>query len=64
MAETKDLIESNARTTCEVAVKAMVSAVPALGGPLSSIMGDLQNIRKEKRFIEFMEKLLIKYLLC
>lgn len=28
----------------------MVSAVPALGGPLSSIMGDLQNIRKEKRF--------------
>lgn len=55
MKEPNELLESDARTGCEVAVKALASAIPSLGGVLASLMSDLQNIRKEKRFVEFLE---------
>jgi len=35
-----------------------ISAVPILGGPISTIVGDIQSIRKGKRFLEFINGLL------
>lgn len=53
MSEKKELSSKNLGQACEAAVKALTSAVPILGGPISTIIGDIQSIRKEKRFFEF-----------
>jgi hypothetical protein len=55
MTETTGPVDKNARIACEGAVKALISAVPYLRGSLSSILGDFQNRRKEKRVLEFPE---------
>jgi hypothetical protein len=48
---------SSASSGIGTAVKAIASAIPGLGGPLSSLIGDLQSMRKEARLIEFLEGL-------
>ena len=53
MSEKKELSIKTPNQACETAVKALISAVPIFGGPISTILGDIQSIRKEKRFIEF-----------
>ena len=53
--EGSSLVQSNIRVAIESALKALVSTVPTLGGPLSSTWGDVQNVRKERRFLEFVE---------
>lgn len=55
MGNTNQLIESNVRAIGESSLKALISAVPILGGPLSSLLGDYFSGRKERRFIEFLE---------
>jgi len=58
MVEEKELFPSkNLGHPYEIAVKALISAVPILGSPLSAVIGDIQSIRKEKRFIEFINGL-------
>ncbi len=57
MVEKKELSSKNLGLDCETAVKALTSAVPILGGPISTVIGDIQTIRKEKRFIEFINGL-------
>jgi hypothetical protein len=51
MSDKKELSIDN--NTSAIAIKALVSAVPSLGGPISSIIGDIQSIRKQERFVEF-----------
>ena len=58
MSEKKELSIKASDQACETAVKALTSAVPILGGPISTIIGDIQSIRKEKRFLEFINGLL------
>jgi len=55
MENTNELVESNVKTIGESVLKALISAVPVLGGPLSSLLGDYFSGRKERRFIEFLE---------
>lgn len=55
MDEISSLADSGVRTACEITLKALTSAIPCLGSPLSSLMGDLQSMRKERRFLEFLE---------
>ena len=57
MSEKKELSSKNLGQTFKTAVKALISAVPTLGGPISTIIGDIQSIRKEKRFLEFINGL-------
>lgn len=57
MSEKKELSIKASDQACETAVKALTSAVPILGGPISTIIGDFQSIRKEKRFLEFINGL-------
>jgi len=57
MNEKKELSSKNLGQTCETAIKALTSAVPILGGPILTIIGDIQSIRKEKRFFEFINGL-------
>lgn len=55
MEKNNELVQSNIKEIGETATKALVSAVPILGGPLSSILGDYFSGRKEKRFIDFLQ---------
>ena len=57
MVEKKELSSKNLGHDYETTVKALISAVPILGGPISTVIGDIQSIRKEKRFIEFINEL-------
>ena len=57
MSEKKELSIKTPNQACEIAVKALISAVPYLGGPISAVIGDIQSIRKEKRFVEFINGL-------
>ena len=57
MSEKTEISIKNPNQACETAVKALTSAVPILGGPISTIIGDLQSIRKEKRFLELINGL-------
>ena len=58
MVKEKELFPSkNLGRPYKIAVKALISAVPILGSPLSAVIGDIQSIRKEKRFIEFINGL-------
>ena len=57
MSEKKELSSKNLGQTFKTAVKALISAVPTLGGPISTIIGDIQSIRKEKRVLEFINGL-------
>lgn len=57
MVEKKELSSKNLDFDWKTAVKALISAVPILGGSISTVIGDIQNIRKEKRFIEFINGL-------
>ena len=57
MSEKKEISIKIPDQACEIAVKALTSAVPILGGPISTIIGDIQSIRKEKRFLEFINGL-------
>jgi len=57
MSEKKELSIKTPNQTCRIAVKALISAVPYLGGPISAVIGDIQSIRKEKRFVEFINGL-------
>lgn len=55
MDDEKNIVESDIKTSCEITLKALAASIPGLGGVLSSLMGDLQSLRKEKRFLEFLE---------
>jgi len=57
MSEKKELSSKNLGQTYETAVKSLISAVPILGGPISTVIGDIQSIRKDRRFIEFINGL-------
>jgi len=57
MSEKKELSSTDLVYTWKTAVKALISAVPYLGGPISAVIGDIQSIRKEKRFVEFINGL-------
>jgi len=57
MSEKKEISSKNLGQACKTTVKALTSAVPILGGPISTIIGDIQSIRKEKRFLEFINGL-------
>ena len=57
MSEKKELSSKNLGQTFNTAVKALISAVPTLGSPISTIIGDIQSIRKEKRVLEFINGL-------
>ena len=57
MSEKKELSSKDLVYTWKTAVKALISAVPYLGGPISAVIGDIQSIRKEKRFVEFINGL-------
>jgi hypothetical protein len=57
MVKKKELPSKNLVHTWKTAVKALISAVPFLGGPILAVIGDIQSIRKEKRFIEFINGL-------
>jgi hypothetical protein len=57
MVKKKELPSKNLDHTWETAVKVLISAVPILGGTISTVIGDIQSIRKEKRFIEFINGL-------
>ena len=57
MSEKKELSIKTPNQACETAIKALISAVPIFGGPISTILGDIQSIRKENRFLEFINGL-------
>jgi hypothetical protein len=57
MSEKKEISIKNPNQACETAIKALTSAVPILGGPISTIIGDIQSMRKEKRFLELINGL-------
>ncbi len=57
MSEKKELSIKTPNQACDTAVKALISAVPIFGGPISTILGDIQNIRKENRSLEFINGL-------
>ena len=55
MENANQLVESNVMAIGESVLKALISAVPVLGGPVSSLLGDYFSGRKERRFIEFLK---------
>lgn len=58
MSEKKELsTDSRFHKASEIAIKSLTSAVPVFGGPIASIIGDIQGIRKEERFVEFVNGL-------
>lgn len=58
MSDKRELSKYNSiNNASEIAIKALISAVPALGGPISSIIGDIQSTRKQKRLVEFVNGL-------
>jgi hypothetical protein len=57
MIERKELSIKSLDFDWKTAVKALISAVPYLGGSISTVIGDIQSIRKDKRFIEFINGL-------
>ena len=57
MSEKTNSLSYNVGQSCVTAVKALTSAVPVLGGPILTIIGDIQSMRKEKRFLELVNGL-------
>ena len=57
MSEKNELSINNVGQACETAVKALTAAVPVLGGPISTIIGDIQSMRRGKRFLELINGL-------
>lgn len=57
MDEKQDLAPKKLETACEISGKALLQLVPSLGPLLASVIGDIQNLRKEARFLEFLDGL-------
>ena len=55
MNEGNNLIPTNLENAVEITIDALISTIPVLGGPISTITSGIQGIRKDKRFVEFIE---------